>query len=440
MREQAAHEFGLTSLKIGAPAVPVSTAPRTAAQPIEMDAPPPMARAAFHGILGEIVQANDPYTESDQAAVLVQLYVLVGNVVGRSPHCYADSVRHGVNENCLVIGVTADGRKGTGLANAKQFVVPADAGWADQRIQGGLASGEGLVHAVRDPSEDDLGEPDKRLMVIESEFGGVLKVMSRKGCTVSELIRQAFDSYSLNILTRNKPARCSAPHVSIVAHTTPSDLRRYLDDVDIGNGFLNRFLIVYSKRSKLLPHGGEIPREKFFSFTAGIADAVAFARKVEVMVRDEQTRNLWDSIYADLSSGHPGVFGALTSRGAAHVTRFSMICALMDKSYFVRREHLEAALAIWTYCQDSVRFVFGDSIGDRVADSILTALRQNPAGMTVTDISITVFRRNETAASIDRALKTLESLHMVRRELWTQSNGKGRSADRWLAVDPRRRS
>ena len=179
-------------------------------------------------------------------------------------------------------------------------------------------------------------------------------------------------------------------------------------------------------------------RDKFFSYTAGIADAIAFARKVELMPRDEQARKLWDEIYADLSSAHPGVFGALVSRGAAHVTRLSMICALMDKSYFVRREHLEAGLAIWLYCEDSVRFVFGDSIGDRVADSILAALRQKPGGMTVTDISIDVFKRNETAASIDRALKTLECLRMIRRELWTQGNGKGRGADRWIAIDPRR--
>ncbi len=397
-----------------------------------------MAREGFHGILGEIVMANDACTESDPAAVLDQLYVLAGNVIGRGPHCYADSVRHGVNENVLVIGPTGDGRKGTGYANAKQFVVPGDAEWAEKRIQGGLSSGEGLVHAVRDPSEDDLGELDKRLAVIESEFGGVLKVMSRKGCTVSELIRQAFDSYSLNILSRNNPARCNAPHVSIIAHTTPSDLKRYLDDVDVGNGFLNRFLIVYSKRSKLLPQGGEMSRDKFFTYTAGVADAVAFARKVELMPRDEQARKLWDEIYADLSNAHPGVFGALTSRGAAHVTRLSMISALMDKSYFVRREHLEAALAIWRYCEDSVRFVFGDNIGDRVTDSILAALRQKPSGMTVTDISVEVFKRNESAALIDRALKTLENLRMVQRELWTQGNGKGRGVDRWIAIDPRR--
>jgi len=435
-----ADAFGLPSLKAGDAVVPSAFhVPESQAESLEITAPPPMGPEAFYGLLGEITESNDPFTESDPAAVLSQLYVLTGNLIGRGPHCYADSVRHGVNEHLLIIGPTGNGRKGTSYANARQFVIPADPEWAQKRIQGGLSSGEGLVHAVRDPNEDDLGEPDKRLMVIETEFGAVLKTMTRKGNTISELIRQAFDSYNLNILTRNHPAKCSAPHVSIIAHTTPCDLRRYLDDVDVGNGFLNRFLIVYAKRSKLLPQGGEMPREKFFALCAGVSDAVAFARKVELMPRDEQAKKLWDEIYDSISSAHPGVFGALTSRAAAHLTRLSMICALMDKSYFVRREHLRAALAIWHYSADCIRFVFGDSVGDRVADAILTALRQKPSGLTLTEISVDVFRKNEAASSIDRALKTLQALRMIRREVWAQTNGHGtRSVDRYLAVDPRR--
>lgn len=413
MRSATASEFGLDSF--GVP------------PPMDADGPRPLAREAFRGLLGEIVLSNDPFTESDPAAVLVQLYVLFGNCIGRSPHCYADSVRHGVNENVLVIGPTGDGRKGTGYANARQFVVTADSEWAQKRIMGGLSSGEGLVHQVRDPGEEDLGVLDKRLCVVETEFGAVLKVMARKGSTVSELIRQAFDSQGLNILSRNNPAKSTNPHVSIIAHTTPSDLRRYLDDVDVGNGFLNRFLLVYSKRSKLLPQGGEMPRDRFFTLTAGVADAIAFARRVELMPRDEAARQLWDEIYGDLCSAHPGVYGALVSRGAAHVTRLSMIAALADKGYFVRREHLETALAIWEYCQGSVKFVFGDNLGDRVSDTLLAALRKNPSGLTLTQISVEVFKRNESAASIERALHGLENLHLAKHD--------GRT---WFAADPRR--
>ena len=46
-----------------------------------------------------------------------------------------------------------------------------------------------------------------------------------------------------------------------------------------------------------------------------------------------------------------------------------------------------AALAVWEYCEASVAHVFGDRIGDPIADRISGALQSNPAGMTRTEIS-----------------------------------------------------
>ncbi len=81
---------------------------------------------------------------------------------------------------------------------------------------GGLSTGEGLIYAVRDAmvSEDDDGNPmvldagaeDKRLMVVEGEFAGPLRAMTREGNTLSVLIRQAWDGGKLSTLTRNLPA------------------------------------------------------------------------------------------------------------------------------------------------------------------------------------------------------------------------------------------
>ena len=61
--------------------------------------------------------------------------------------------------------------------------------------------------------------------------------------------------------------------------------------------------------------------------------------------------------------------------------------ALLDLASVIRREHLEAALALWRYCEASAAFVFGDSLGDAVADAILSALRQRlDLGMTRTEM------------------------------------------------------
>ena len=400
------------------------------------DAPPPLGDEAFHGILGEYVIANDLFTESDLAAVLLQSYVLAGNAIGRPPHIYADGSRHGTNENVLVVGLTNAGRKGTSYANARLPFAAADSNWAEKRIQGGLSSGEGLIHAIRDPTATDLGVEDKRLCVVETEFAGVLKVMERKGSTVSELIRQAWDGQGLNILSKNNPAHCTSPHVSLIAHSTPSDLK-FLGATDVTNGFLNRFLVCYATRSKVLPEGGRMSDEKFQSLTAGISSAIAFAKRAGVIQRDQAARELWDQVYVDLTSSHPGVFGSLTARAAAHIMRLSMICALMDKSYWIRSQHLLCALAIWRYCEDSIRFIFGDSLGDRVSDQILSALRASPTGVTRTAIFDVVFRRNQTAAKIESALRTLEKLKMARCESTSPPAGKGRPTEVWFA-DSRR--
>ena len=293
-----------------------------------------------------------------------------------------------------------------------------------------------MVYAIRDPNGDDLGVLDKRLCIIESEFSGVLKVMMRKGSTVSELIRQSFDGGALNILTKNSPQRCSAPHVSIIGHVTAADLRRHLDDTDVSNGFLNRFPVCYSTRSKLLPQGARLEDFEFATLTSVLAANIEFAKKVSLMQRDQLAKELWDQVYADLTSEHPGIYGALTARGPAHVLRLSMIAALLDRSYWIRREHLMAALEIWRYCCDSVRFIFGDGVGDRVTDQILGTLRQNPGGRTRSEL-YNSFGRNESSTRIELGLKTLEKLGMAERDVLAPANGKGRPIEIWRALNHR---
>ena len=99
---------------------------------------------------------------------------------------------------------------------------PLDPGWHGEKIVDGLSSGEGLIAAVRDPVHRkepikdkgkvvdyqdvmiDEGVADKRLMIQATEFGGVLKVLSREGNTLSAILRQSRDNGRLAVMT--KPA------------------------------------------------------------------------------------------------------------------------------------------------------------------------------------------------------------------------------------------
>ncbi len=105
---------------------------------------------------------------------------------------------------------------------------------------------------------------DKRMLLVESEFGSVLRVMQRNGSTVSAMIRNAWDTGTLrNLANKNrdkngKALRATNCHISLIGHITRSELSTLLDENDSSNGFANRFLWVHSSRTKLLPDGGDI--------------------------------------------------------------------------------------------------------------------------------------------------------------------------------------
>src|SRR4029453_14614039 len=105
----------------------------------------------------------------------------------------------------------------------------------------GLASGEGLIHHVRDgifKGDDvvDEGVSDKRLLSVEPEFSRVLKVASREGCTLSDTMRCLWESGDARTLTRSSPLKATGAHVAIMGHITEAELTRLMTDTDMANG------------------------------------------------------------------------------------------------------------------------------------------------------------------------------------------------------------
>jgi len=98
--------------------------------------------------------------------------------------------------------------------------------------------------------------------------------------------------------------------------------------------------------------------------------------------------------------------GAVTSRATAQVVRLSCLYALLDKSDVITCDHLESALALWQYCEDSAKYIFDVSTGDKNADKIVTALQGNKDGMTRTQLS-KLFQRHLPMSEINRALQML---------------------------------
>ena len=67
------------------------------------------------------------------------------------------------------------------------------------------------------------------------------------------------------------------------------------------------------------------------------------------------------------------------------------------------------------YCQDSARFIYGDSLGDETADEILRQLRARPDSMTRTELR-DHFQRNRSASELGRALGVLQEYGLARVE------------------------
>ncbi|MEB3323489.1 MAG: hypothetical protein VKI81_11755, partial [Synechococcaceae cyanobacterium] len=267
--------------------------------------PEPPDPSAFTGLAGEVVHTVSPHTEADPAALLIQLLIAFGSAVGRGPHYMVESARHSTNLFAVIVGSTSKGRKGTSWSHVRKLIDRIDPEWSAACIAQGLSSGEGLMWAVRDEIRrreaikekkrvvdyqdviDDPGVSDKRLLVIESEFASVLRVAARDGNTLSPIIRQAWDTGDLRSLTKNSPCRATGAHISIIGHVTKSELNRYLDRTEIGNGFANRFLWVCAKRSKILPDGGCLEPAALNDTVLALAAAVRFARTLGDVGRDD---------------------------------------------------------------------------------------------------------------------------------------------------------
>jgi hypothetical protein len=394
--------------------------------------PEPLSPQAFHGLAGDIVHTIEPHTESDPAALLLQFLVAFGSVIGRGPHFQAEADRHSFNLFTVLVGETSKARKGTSWAHVRRLLATTDVVWPAFCIQTGLSSGEGLIHAARDANGEDVGAFDKRLLVVETEFASPLRMITRDGNTLSPVLRQAWDGTTLQVMTKLSPTKATAAHVSLIAHVTAGELRRELTRVDAGSGFGNRFLWGCVRRSKILPDGGCLPVEDFDKLAARVkrvAESAISLGDYELR-RDAEASTLWHSIYADLSEGKFGLFGAVTSRAEAQVMRLACLYALLDEAQDVHAEHLKAALALWDYCEASARFIFGDALGDPLADELLSQLRRAPGGLTRTELS-NALGRNRTAADLGQALTLLTEHGLAAANMEETS---GRSAERWFAT------
>jgi Protein of unknown function (DUF3987) len=401
-----------------------------------------MDEAAYQGLAGEAVKAIEPHSEADPVALLIQFLTVAGNLMGRSAYYRIEDDRHHANLFAVLVGQSAKARKGTSMGRVRAIAKIADEQWSDDRLKGGLSSGEGFINEVRDERREwnkkegreeivDPGVTDKRLMVVEPEFASVLAVSERQGNTLSQLIRRAWDGDKLTTITKHSPLCATGACVSIVGHITVDELRARLTRTEAANGFANRFLFPLVRRSKELPFGGSLEDAVTLEMGERLREKIAIAQTIGRVEMTDAARDQWAAVYGKLSAAQPGLLGAVVARGEAQVVRLALIYALLDGVGQIDAPHLKAALAVWEYCETSAAFVFGDFLGDPVADEIVRALeRAGPEGVSRTSIR-DLFGRHRSADRIGAALALLMTRGRARPESRTTG---GRPVELWFAT------
>jgi hypothetical protein len=419
-----------------------------------VDFPAPMRPEAFHGVAGKIVKTMLPHTEASAESLLLQLLVIIGNRLGRCAYVYAGAKLF-PNEYVVCVGSTARGRKGSGLRMVEYLLEEVSPEWLDDCIDSNMQTGEGIVQRIRDerrgippgrPKKSDPLEPpqevildagvgDKRLQLVEEEFSYTIKQAHRRGNTLVEALRQAWDSpRALRTTNKNSPLKASDPHVSLIGHCTKDELVNTITEVELTNGFANRILWCGTERRELLPDAQWLDWKQyplildelkvvFQQYFANTEEPVRFKR-------DQEAEELWQTLYRKFNNEKgSGIMDAVLVRDTSHLLKLALIFAILDQAKEIKRVHLEAAWAICDFSQASARWIFGMTTGSYLANQILWALRRSKEGMERTVIYRDVCNRNTPSTKLDQALSVLTKNGLVQVKL--QRSKKGQLTEIW---------
>lgn len=255
---------------------------------------------------------------------------------------------------------------------------------------GPLSSGEGIIYAVRDPTEEwktnqktddgrmvltDPGISDKRLFILDEEFASALSCTKREGNTLSAILRNLWDSGTIEPLTKTSRTKATGAHIGICTHITVAELARKLDETEALNGFANRFLWICARRQKLVPLPKRMDPSKLFDLQERLIAAVSCTKSIRGMRFSAQAEDLWCQSYPVLSKSQPGLVGTVMNRAEAQTIRLSMLYALLDQSSVIQPVHLQSALALWDYCKASSKYIFAERFDNPAARRIHAALK-----------------------------------------------------------------
>ena len=395
--------------------------------------------AMLYGIFGEFGRAAAKNTEVNPYAAAINLMIYLSASVGRGIYFYIGNDVHHVRLYGLHIGRSSRGQKGGAHSLLNRIIIViAENNYEllPSRHTGGLSSKEGLAALIHDGymqgKEEVAPITDKRLFIRESEFSNVMHQAARNGNTLSAGLRDAWDGVGIQPATKLKGTWASHPHIAIAGACTPVELLALTTKNDVSNGFLNRFIIFWAERTKLIPFPQSTPIETVNLLATKIKAIIQFAKgdyvwdknpslasedNRQITLSDDAKRAygaLYINVFPKYNDGDK--VAALTERKAPYLLRMAALFAISDFSLVIEGWHINAAYEWVKYWHESVKFIFNDAaeevknneISDH-ASKIVNYLASKDKGYqaTRTELSSEVFKRHLDSKALDEALNTL---------------------------------
>src|SRR5262249_5861783 len=209
---------------------------------------------------------------------------------------------------------------------------------------------------------------------------------------------------------KHRTSVATEPLISEAAHITIDELRLKLEKLSISDGFGNRFLYACVDRSKLLAFGGRFDSDMLDALGRRTLEAIKTAETRGEITIAEADKPLWEKIYNAVEGAPPtkGLIDHLTARAAPQMLRLAILYALLDGAAQVAAPHINAAHALWQFCEASASYIFSDLSSDHVADMILCELQKiRPDGYNRRELINDIFGCRVRANELSRALHAL---------------------------------
>ncbi|HEV2225101.1 MAG TPA: DUF3987 domain-containing protein [Candidatus Acidoferrales bacterium] len=226
-----------------------------------------------------------------------------------------------------------------------------------------LDSAEGLADKIQQSVAQSEAKKRASVLILIDEFNAFLNKASQKGSKLIPDVKRWFDSPRvLQVNTRHGAVNVeNPPAVCLLASSETEDLAD-MDKRDIRGGLGNRITYVPGSPKALNSRVRRPDRAGWDRLVGDLSSTMKFwhERGSTELRWSAKAQSRWDKFYSSIRQrgGDDPLVGALAARHRVYVVKVAMIYAGLDRSFEIREDHLEAAIAWCDFLLEGLRFIF----------------------------------------------------------------------------------